>query len=291
MSPLRWSRNVKWTRAGLSVDVDDPLLAFLDDPNLKIRAFKQYKSTIRQDLKQLLDLLALFNAKGTFFIPGYILQEAPDLLDVLADTEHEIASHGCKHRFLTQWTAEEFEQDISQSIQLIRKYSGRTVSGYRAPGLTLAPVAKWAVPILLKYHFTYSSSTPSLPARQHNYLLTTKQPFYWEGGLLEIPLSSHHNIPVCGSFYSRIIPHKITQYLTRRYIRDSYLPLFYYCHPFEVFPEHNSEATQYLPAVSKLYFMNCDSYVDKLKWFLAEQACDTYANIIRDLKAEKAGKL
>lgn len=274
-----------WTKAGLSVDVDDILWAFVYD--FKVKKVKEYKSEIRRELKKTLELLASYNAKGTFFIPGYILEKVPDILELFVETEHEIACHGYKHIFLTRLTPEQFEEDIYLATTLIKKYSGRSVLGYRAPGLTLAPVSNWAVPILLKYGIKYSSSVPALALVQHKFLNMSSQPFYWDGKLLELPLSSYCRIPVCGSFYSRIIPHYITAHMTRKFIKKSRYPLFYYFHPFEAFPENLTVVRKSHPFKSRLYFLNCKNYLKKLKWVLAEVEFCTYFNIVQELELEK----
>jgi hypothetical protein len=253
----------------LSVDVDDLILANCDFFGLP---YRDHRTNIRSEMRCLADILDRHGARCTFFVPGYILEARPDTLDDVLDRGHEIACHGHRHVPVYRHSPAEFEDDLGTAVDLIRRATGVTPSGYRAPGMTLVPVAGWATPLLQSHGFRYSSSVPGLALGQHKFRSKGPRPFRWPCGLLEMPVSAQDvwglRVPVCGSVYTRLLPHTLVQYATETFRRRSAFPLFYYLHPFEVFPESLPGHILARHWRLRLYAAGCRGFEERLRWVL-----------------------
>ena len=187
---------------------------------------------------------------------------------------------GCGTCRSNTYQKDQFEEDIAQVVSLIRKATGLSPIGYRAPGMTLLPVADWATPILKSHGFLYSSSMPAVPSRQHRYRVARPDPFYWPCGLEELPASTQHvfgvRIPICGSIYARYLPGPLTRLAMEKYFRESGRPLFYYFHPFEVFPETIPRWLLRKHWSVRMYLFGCSGFRRKIEWLLANHQCVSY---------------
>jgi len=275
--------------AAISVDVDDLLLALGDFNGLPQR---NHQTGIRTEMKRLVRLLADHAARCTFFVPGYILRARPDALDGALEDGHEVACHGHRHVPVYRHVPVSFEEDLGTAVDLIRRATGRTPIGYRAPGMTLFPVADWATPILRRNGFRYSSSLPGLALGQHKFQKGNPLPFHWPCGLVELPVSTQPvcglRIPVCGSIYTRLLPHTLIKYATNRFSRESAHPLFYYLHPFEVFPENLQYNDFRRHWKLRLYIAGCRGFLRKFEWILARFSCVTYVDALDQVSVGKA---
>jgi polysaccharide deacetylase family protein (PEP-CTERM system associated) len=273
--------------AGLSVDVDDVMIAFSHFYGLSCR---NYRTTIAQEIAQVVDLLERHQAKATFFVPGYILEVSPDLLRPVLEAGHEIACHGFRHIPIWQMSPEDFEQDLIQAVELIRARTGRIPVGYRAPGATLLPAADWAVPILIRHGFRYSSSCPAVAVRHHRFKVPPRRPFLWPGGLLELPPSTQKlfglSWPVCGSVYARLSPGWLTKLATHMFLGKAEGPLLYYFHPFEAFPQSVAQAWPNLNLTAKVYLWGCRGFRAKLEWVLKQCDFQTYERVAENYLRE-----
>ena len=62
---------------------------------------------------RLLDGLAERGVKATFFLCGYRIDQYPELTARIAAEGHEIGTHGNRHEFFTQLSAEEVCADLA----------------------------------------------------------------------------------------------------------------------------------------------------------------------------------
>ncbi len=256
-------------QAAMSVDVDDLILADCDFFDLP---YRHQRTHIRSEMRRLADLFDRHGVRATLFIPGYILKAQHDALDDVLGRGHEIACHGDRHVPVYQFGPQEFEDDLGVAIDLIRRATGVRPRGYRSPGMTLQPIAEWATPILRRLGFVYSSSVPGLAFVQHQFRQVDPEPFRWPCGLVELPVSTWRvaglRVPVCGSVYTRLLPQALIRHATLRFRRDSPHPLFYYLHPFEVFPENLPRDIIRRHWKLRAYTGGCRGFARKLEWVL-----------------------
>jgi polysaccharide deacetylase family protein (PEP-CTERM system associated) len=227
-----------------SVDVED----WYQVSDLAVAApfakWSAFESRIVRNTQRLLDLLAEYGIKGTFFVLTWNAERHPELVRQIAGAGHEIASHGHRHRLTYEQTPEEFREDVRHSKAVLENIIGEEVLGYRAPSFSLTQASWWAVDVLLDCGFRYDSSI--FPIRDRLYGLPGAHRFPFvirtEGGreLVEFPMTtarvSNRNWPLGGGGYLRLLPYQYMRWGMRRVNREAQ-PALVYVHPWEVDPE------------------------------------------------------
>ncbi len=69
--------------------------------------------------RRLLEGLAQRDAKATFFLCGYRLEQYPRLATAIAAAGHELGVHGYSHKSMCTMTAEALSQEIGDTISLL----------------------------------------------------------------------------------------------------------------------------------------------------------------------------
>ena len=105
----------------------------LDDPS----TWSELESRVEQNTLYILDALAKYNHKATFFVLGWIAEKFPALIMEICRRGHEIGSHSFYHPLLYKLNFQDFETDLRKSIDVLGNVTGRDVSLYRAPGFSL----------------------------------------------------------------------------------------------------------------------------------------------------------
>ena len=82
---------------------------------------------------RLLDVLARYQIKATFFCPGKVAEEYPDKLRQIAAAGHEIGCHGYEHENLSLFSAQEQRRRLARAVAAIEAVSGHPCRGFRAP--------------------------------------------------------------------------------------------------------------------------------------------------------------
>jgi peptidoglycan/xylan/chitin deacetylase (PgdA/CDA1 family) len=85
-------------------------------------------------MPRILRLLKSVGAPATFFIPGFTVNQYPDLVRNLADLGHEIGNHGWSHTYPDNMSGyEEEAKEYRDSSDLIERLTGSRPVGYRSP--------------------------------------------------------------------------------------------------------------------------------------------------------------
>ncbi|KAK0926531.1 hypothetical protein LTR91_002149 [Friedmanniomyces endolithicus] len=91
-----------------------------------------YGATVGID--RLLILFAKSNIKATFFTPAHSLESFPSQIAKIRDAGHEIGLHGYTHEYISQLSAQQQQDVLSRSIDVLTKFcGGRRPRGYTAP--------------------------------------------------------------------------------------------------------------------------------------------------------------
>ena len=235
---------------GLSFDIED----WFQVENLKgaisAKDWSQCDLRVVENTRKILRLLDSYNTKATFFILGWIAERCPSLIREIAGKGHEIASHGYRHELVYKMTPGEFLEDIRRSKEILEAISGETVYGYRAPSFSLTPETGWALDILKGLNFTYDSSVfPTSFHDRYGFTGSSRLPFVFPNGLVEIPLSTIRlcrlNFPIAGGGYFRLLPYFIFRGACR-YLNMRRETLFFYLHPWELDPGQPKVKIQYV---------------------------------------------
>lgn len=195
-------------------------------------------------LGKLLDILAEFEVKATFFWLGLAASENPCLVKQVARAGHEIACHGWVHEPVYGISPQRFREETQYAMSLISDLSGQPVIGYRAPYFSITRKSLWALEILADLGFEYDSSI--FPIKNWRYGISDfssmpQQVTTSAGTIYEMPLSVRrilgNNLPISGGAYFRIYPYAITQQNFRVAEHNNQAVIFY-IHPWELDLEH-----------------------------------------------------
>ena len=83
---------------------------------------------------RLLDGLRDRNARATFFLCGYRMEQYPDNLRRYLQEGHELGVHSTVHTDLTKLTAQALHEDMNGTAEQIRAYTGVSPVVMRPPG-------------------------------------------------------------------------------------------------------------------------------------------------------------
>jgi peptidoglycan-N-acetylglucosamine deacetylase len=141
----------------LTFDLDAELLWTARDPKNWQRqiALSQGAYGYREGVPRILNLLAKYGIRCTFFIPGMIVERNREVVEAVHAAGHEIANHSYSHRWLEGLTLEEEREEIEKTNGLIASVTGRKPLGYRSPA---AEFSLNTMKLLLEHKFLYSSN-------------------------------------------------------------------------------------------------------------------------------------
>jgi polysaccharide deacetylase family protein (PEP-CTERM system associated) len=228
----------------LTVDVEDyyQVEAFADV--IGREDWRQWESRVERNTHRLLDLFARHDAKGTFFILGWIAERHPNLVREVSGAGHEIACHGHDHQLIRTQSPAVFRADIRRAKQVLEDVIGCSVLGYRAPTYSVTTATLWALDVLIEEGFEYDSSI--FPIHHDRYGIPQAERFphviYREvGEIIEFPPSTlrlaGQNFPVAGGGYFRLLPYSAFRWALRRINRREAESAIFMVHAWEVDPE------------------------------------------------------
>lgn len=213
------------------------------EPYVHRSAWDTLPSRVMAQTQQILDLLARYDARGTFFVLGWVAERHPHLVREIASAGHEVASHGWDHARVTELTPDSFRESVRRTRCLLEAISGRRVVGYRAPSFSIVPEKEWALEILLEEGHGYDSSLFPVRRRGYGYPAGGRDP-YWiqcpSGTLIEVPPATLRcfgvNLPAAGGGYLRLLPTALMSAAIESTARRN-APATLYIHPWELDPD------------------------------------------------------
>lgn len=221
----------------MTVDLED---YFCDLPFIY---WGNYEGRVATITTELLLLFEKYNVNATFFTIGWIGERYPELIEDIVKRGHEISSHGYSHLNNFTVSKDEFEFELSKSIDILSRLSGEKVLGFRAPYFSINRKNLWTFEIMRKYLRYDSSIFPvkfhyGLPdAPRHIYRSSAENPLQEDadGKLLELPLTTLQvpllgNFPVAGGIYLRFLPYEILSLGIKKF-NQAELSAVFYIHP------------------------------------------------------------
>lgn len=82
---------------------------------------------------KILELLKKYNAKATFFLVGFWVDEYPDLVKAIAEQGIEIGTHSNNHPDFVGLSEEQMRLELTTSMEKIEKITNNKVKLFRAP--------------------------------------------------------------------------------------------------------------------------------------------------------------
>jgi polysaccharide deacetylase family protein (PEP-CTERM system associated) len=231
----------------------------------------RFETRLDKSARRTLDLLDRFNVKATFFVLGWIADRFPEVVRLVAERGHEVASKGYYHRSIRQMTPEEFRDDLRRSREALERAAGRRVLGYRVAHEWFLPSDLWALDVLADEGYAYDSSINPLLRRYahepwrrflHEHHSGTRR-------LWEFPISNVNvlgwNVPVAGGNYFRQFPHTLVKRAVAHWHRKYEAPFVMYFHVWELDPEQPKLNTNSLLTRIRHY-----RGLDKMHWVLED---------------------
>ena len=132
-------------------------------------------------LGRILKLLNSYSVHATFFVPGLVIEQRPQVVDMILEKGHEIAHHSWSHKWIVNMSPEEEREEMSRGFEIIERTTGRPPAGYRSPAAEFSPIT---LELLQEYGFGYSSNyfdddSPYLHVINGNLTDIVEYPFHW----------------------------------------------------------------------------------------------------------------
>lgn len=191
--------------------------------------------------ERILGLFDEFSVKATFFVLGSVAESEPELIKLISEGGHEVASHGWSHRLIYQLTPDQFRDELSRTENVIQKLSGHRPVGFRAPQWSVSDRSPWVHEILAERGYRYDSSLSPLPfIGDRKGLRVPSMISNSAGKLYEFPPlvtpTWFGNLPTGGGWGFRFFPAVLVDHSIRR-LNASGMPAVLYLHPRDVDPE------------------------------------------------------
>ena len=194
----------------LSFDIEE----WFTYENLSVDKESEKRLEIYLDL--FLELFDEKNITATFFVLGSIARSHPHVIKKIVSGRHEVACHSDVHKWLTDFSPDQFEEDTKRAISSIENVTGKKVKSYRAPAFSITPSNKWAFEILKQYGIEYDCSI--FPAGRDfggfdNYEQDVPSIVSYNGiEMKELPMGIatilNKKIAYSGGGYFRLLPYK-----------------------------------------------------------------------------------
>jgi polysaccharide deacetylase family protein (PEP-CTERM system associated) len=204
----------------------------------------RYAERLEPSTGWLLEQLARFRIRATFFVVGEIACDNPALVRTIHRAGHEVASHGWDHQRVLVMTPAEFRRDIRQSKAALEDVIGEPVRGYRAPTFSIIRQTGWALDVLAQEEMVYDSSIYPVHHDRYGVPAAPRAPFRAKGeqlSILELPPATLRlfgvNTPMGGGGYFRLFPLFLTRWALHQARRCGSPPVAtLYFHPWEFDP-------------------------------------------------------
>ena len=241
------------TRNALTVDVEDYFHASVFRKIAPRESWSQYPSRVELSTRKVLDLLAEFDLRGTFFVLGWVAERLPSLVREILAGGHDLGCHSYAHGLIYEIGPKQFREDTRRARAAIEDAAGVAVNAYRAPTFSITHRSLWALEILLELGFTADSSI--FPTKNHLYGIPSapRRPFRIRiqgTDFLEFPLPvldiGGYGVPFTGGAYLRILPLGFQVSAFNKMMSRSQ-PVVMYFHPWEIDPAQPRLASAFGP--------------------------------------------
>ena len=86
-----------------------------------------------EDTQNLIDILAKYNVKATFFVVGAWVEKYPESVKALSDAGHEVMNHSDDHAHFASLTSEQIKTNVNACNDKIEAVTGVRPTLFRAP--------------------------------------------------------------------------------------------------------------------------------------------------------------
>lgn len=223
----------------MTVDVEDYFQVSAFENCIPRSSWEALPCRVQENTDYILDLFDEHGVHATFFVLGWVADRYPSLIRKIADSGHEVASHGYSHARVNQMSPDEFRNEVVTTKKLLEDLSGIEVIGFRAPSYSINQDNLWALEVLHEVGYRYSSSIYPVKHDLYGMPQAPRFPFRVNGdGILEIPITTlrilNHNYPGGGGGFFRLFPYPLSRKILQRVNRHDRHPGIFYFHPWEI---------------------------------------------------------
>jgi polysaccharide deacetylase family protein (PEP-CTERM system associated) len=279
----------------LTVDVEDWFHVQAFSELYPVETWDNQRTRILGNILKVLSILEDYNTTATFFVLGWVARKLPEMVALIAQHGHELASHSQWHRLVYNMTPEDFRKDLQESVLRIEDASGVSVRGYRAPSFSVRLEHDWVWKTMADSGIEYDSSV--FPVRHDTYGNPRAPRFAYDvdlgdgGSILEIPPSTIKfmgaNIPVAGGGYLRMFPYWFTRRGIQK-INEEGHPAVVYFHPWEL-DTNQARARASLKSRFR-HYTNIRTLEPKLRRLLADFRFTTISEVFLQKKDSTVGR-
>lgn len=274
----------------MTIDVEDYFHVSVFDGLIPRHAWDALESRVERNTDRLLEMLAEFDVRATFFVLGWVAERHSDLVRRIVAAGHEIASHGYGHRLVYDQTPEAFRDDVRRAKALLEQASGVQVNGYRAPSYSIVPRSLWALDVLIEEGHTYDASIFPIRHDRYGIPVSARHPYVIDrvhGRLIECPASTTEvagtNLPIAGGGYFRLLPYGWTRWGIRRVNQTEGRPVIFYLHPWEIDPDQPRLEVGLLSRVR--HYRNLDETESRLRQLLRDFSWGSLRSVLPSFAA------
>jgi len=175
MKKINWEGNARCA-VSLTFDVDGETLWISKDPANEKRTgvLSQGAYGPKVGVPLILDLLERYGIHATFFVPGWIVEQYPAIIEQIYRSGHEIGHHGYLHEWPDSDNPAAEKEVLLKGIEAIKNITNERPCGYRSPAWELTPNT---LNFLKADDFLYSSN-----------LMDNFVPYIHPQGIVELPV-------------------------------------------------------------------------------------------------------
>ena len=274
----------------LTIDVEDYFHVSAFAKNISINDWDNQECRVEKNISDILQIFSDANHKATFFVLGWVAERYPELVKLIHENGHEIASHGYSHQLIYNQSQELFREETRKSKQLLEDIIQEEVTGYRAASYSITNRSLWALDTLVEEGFEYDSSIfpvrhdrYGIPgATEHPHVLTTPN----GSSLVEFPLSTLRilswRVPMAGGGYFRLYPYFFFKQAVTHIIEKQMQPYIFYLHPWEIDTDQPRVKSSWFSEFR--HYNNLDKCRSRLESLLASFEFGTVKHVLTDLK-------
>ena len=141
----------------LTFDLDAETMWTARDPSYAQRPILMSQGAYgwKVGVPRILALLRRYGIHSTFFVPGIVVQQRPQVIDAMLKDGHEISHHSHTHRWIVNLSPEEEQEEMAKGFEAIKRATGYAPRGYRSPAGEFSPIT---LGLMKQYNFGYSSN-------------------------------------------------------------------------------------------------------------------------------------
>ena len=133
--PMAWPNGARVALC-LTFDFDAESLWLARDPDNaeRLATLSQGRYGAKVGVPKILELLTDEGLKGTFFTPGWTIDNHPTKVEAILNHGHELAHHGYVHHWPDAQNPAQVIDEVDRGLEAMQRRFGVKPKGYRPPG-------------------------------------------------------------------------------------------------------------------------------------------------------------